>query len=134
MAERDLKKRTKEFANRCIRLCEALPNTILGRHVKGQLIRCSTSVPANYRAVCLAQSKAEFVSKLSIVIEEIDESCYWLEFIIEQKLLSDKRVANLLKEGKELTAIFMQSRITAKNRSKEFINSDEGTKILTINH
>jgi len=134
MVERDLKKITKEFANRCVRLCEALPDTILGRHVKNQLIKCSTSVPSNYRTVCLAQSKADFVSKISIVIEEIDESCYWLEFIVENKILTEKRVVNLLKEGKELTAIFMKSRKTAKSRNKEFANSDANIKLLTVNH
>ena len=125
MGERDLRKRTRDFANCCVRLCEALPDTILGRHVNRQLIRSSTSVHANYRAVCLAQSKAHFVSKISIVIEEVDESCYWLEFIIEHKLLSEKQVGNLLKEGQELTGIFIKSRMTAKNRQKEFVNCNE---------
>jgi four helix bundle protein len=69
----------------------------------------------------LAQSKPEFVSKVSIVLEEVDEACFWLEFVIEQKLLSEKRIGNLLKEGKELTAVFITSRKTVKNRKEEFL-------------
>ena len=121
MPERDLKKRTKEFAQRCVKLSLALPDNPLGRHIRTQLIRCSTSVASNYRAACMAQSKADFVSKISIVIEEVDESCFWMEFIIEEKLLDEKQVVDLLEEGRELTAIFISSRKTAKDRSCEFV-------------
>jgi len=69
----ELKTRTKEFAHRCVKLAMALPNTPLGNHIRRQLFRCSTSVAANYRAACIEQSKASFISKLSIVIEEADE-------------------------------------------------------------
>ena len=69
----------------------ALPNTYLGNHVKGQLIKCSTSVASNYRATCIAQSKASFISKLSIVLEEVDESHFWLEFIVDEKLINENR-------------------------------------------
>jgi four helix bundle protein len=79
------------------------------------LIRCSTSVAANYRAACIAQSRASFVSKLSIVIEEVDESCFWLDFIIDEKLLKKKQVVPLLNEGKELRSIFVSARKTIKN-------------------
>jgi len=111
---KDLKERTKEFAHRCVKLAMALPDTVLGRHIRSQLIRCSTSVAANYRATCLAQSKASFVSKLSIVLEETDESYFWLEFIIDEKLLKRNTVEPLLKESEELTAIFVVSRKTAR--------------------
>jgi len=121
MSERDLKKRTKEFAHRCVKLSLALPDNPLGKHIRTQLIRCSTSVASNYRAACMAQSKADFVSKISIVIEEVDESCFWMEFIIEEKLLDEKQVVYLLEEGRELTAIFISSRKTAKDRSCEFV-------------
>ena len=97
----------------------ALPNTQLGNHLQGQLIRCSTSVASNYRAACIAQSKASFISKLSIVIEEADESYFWLEFIVDEKLLEDHLVESLLTEAKELTAIFIASRKTS--RSKGYI-------------
>jgi len=69
-----------------------LPNSYLGKHLKGQLIRSSTSVASNYRSACIAQSKASFVSKLSIALEEADESFFWLEFIIDEKLLKTKLV------------------------------------------
>ncbi len=86
-----LKRRTKAFAHRCVKAAVSLPNTQLGRHLQGQLIRCSTSVAANYRAANLGQTKAVFVSKLSIVIEEIDESVFWLEFIVDEALLKEER-------------------------------------------
>ena len=110
----ELKRRTRDFAHRCVNLAMALPNTALGKHIKGQLIRCSTSVAANYRLVCIAQSKPEFISKLSIVIEESVESCFWLDFIIDEKLLKKHRILPLLREGCELTSIFMSSRKTAR--------------------
>jgi four helix bundle protein len=111
----ELKKRTKGFAHRCVKLALALPKGPLGDHVRGQLVRCSTSVGSNYRAACIAQSRASFVSKLSIVIEEADESCYWLEFLIDEKLLNAKQVFPLLNEGMELTSIFVKARKTIKN-------------------
>ena len=74
MNKEELKTRTKEFAHRCVKLSTALPKTPLGRHIQSQLIRCATSVAANYRAACVAQSKKSFIAKLSIVIEEADES------------------------------------------------------------
>jgi len=86
----------------------------LGHHIRGQLIRCSTSVASNYRAACIAQSKASFISKLSIVLEETDESYFWLEFIIDENLLKKELVEPLLKEAEELTAIFVSSRKTAR--------------------
>ena len=109
-----LKDRTKKFAHRCVKLTTALPNTHLGDHIRGQLIRCSTSVASNYRASCIAQSKASFISKLSIVIEEADESYFWLEFIVDEALLKKNLVKPLLEEAEELTAIFIASRKTAR--------------------
>ena len=116
MKDKELKKRTKQFAHRCVKLTMALPENVLGLHVRKQLIRCSTSVSAKYRAVCLAQSKASFVSKLSIVLEEADESHFWLEFIIDERLLKRELVEPLQKEPGELTAIFISSRKTARNK------------------
>jgi four helix bundle protein len=125
MDSEELKRRTKEFAHRCVKLAMTLPNTQLGNHLRGQLIRCSTSVASNYRAACIAQSKASFISKLSIVIEEADESYFWFEFIIDENLLKNYLVEPLLQEAKELTAIFMASRKTARlERSKELTNDD----------
>jgi four helix bundle protein len=115
----DLKVRTKKFAHRCVKLSIALPNSTLGKHIQGQLIRCSTSVAANYRAASLAQSKNSFIAKISIVIEEVDESAFWLEFIIDEELLPRERVAELQNEAVELTAIFAASRITARKNQED---------------
>ncbi len=114
MKSEELKNRTKKFAHRAVKLASALPTNQLGRHIAGQLIRCATSVSANYRAVCLAQSMASFISKLSIVLEEADECAFWLEFIIDEGLLKMEVVEPLLAEAIELTAIFFSSRKTAR--------------------
>ena len=117
MDAEELKRRTKEFAHRCVKLAVSLPETALGRHIKGQLIRCSTSVAANYRASSLSQTKAVFISKMSIVIEEADESEFWLEFIIDEKMMTKKQVLPLLNEAHELASIFIVSRRTAQKKS-----------------
>jgi len=114
MNKEELKRRTKKFAHRCVKSAVSLPKNILGQHISGQLIRCSTSVSANYRAACLAQSKASFIAKISIVLEEVDESAFWLEFIIDEKLLKENLVKPLLCEANELTAIFFSSRKTSR--------------------
>ena len=116
MNSEELKKRTKKFAHRCVKLAMALPETTLGNHLRGQVIRCSSSVAANYRATCLSQSKASFIAKLSIVLEEADESAFWLEFIIDENLLKENMVKPLLQEAEELTAIFASSRKTASTK------------------
>ena len=110
----ELKKRTKEFAHRCVKLALALPKTVLGNHIKKQLIRCGTSVAANYRATLLAQTKAAFISKISIVIEEADESEFWLEFIMEEKMMKKEMVLPLFNEAHELSSIFITTRRTAQ--------------------
>lgn len=109
----NLKTRTKQFSHNCVKLAVQLPNTFLGNHIKGQLIRSSTSVAANYRATCIAQSKKSFIAKISIVIEEVDESHFWIEFIIDENLISKETCNSLLKEADELTRIFISSRKTA---------------------
>jgi four helix bundle protein len=112
----ELKNRTKTFAHRCIKLATALPRTSLGRHVENQLIRCSTSVASNYRASLHTQSKAAFIAKISIVVEEADESEFWLEFIIDEILMSKSQVDSLLTEAHELASIFIATRKTAQKR------------------
>ena len=97
MDSEELKNRSKKFAHRCVKLALSLPNTPLGRHIKGQLIRSGTSVASNYRATCLSQSKASFVAKISIVIEECDESCFWMEFIIDENIVKFELVEPLLR-------------------------------------
>ena len=113
MKAEDLKVRTKQFAHNSIKLAASFPNNILGTHIQRQLIRCSTSVAANYRATCVAQSKASFIAKISIVIEEADETFFWLEFLKDENLGSENEIMNILNEAKELTAIFVASRKTA---------------------
>ena len=113
MNANDLKKRTKQFSLRILKLVAALPNTVVGRAIGGQLARAGTSVGANYRAACRGRSKAEFVAKMGTCEEEGDESAYWLEVKIEGELLKQNQVEPLLREAEELTRIFAQSRISA---------------------
>ncbi len=111
-----LKQRTKQFALRIIRLIRALPTGLEARVIANQLLRSATSMAANYRAACLARSPADFVSKVSIALEEADESVFWLELLIDAEIFSRERLKGLLTEGKELTAIFAASRLTANER------------------
>lgn len=113
--EAALKDRTKKFAHLCVKKALAIDNSTLGRHLAKQLIRCSTSVAANYRSACIAISKASFIAKLSIVLEEIDESIFWLEFIRDEKLVRNDSIVSLIKEAGELKAIFYTSRKTARS-------------------
>jgi four helix bundle protein len=113
-----LKRRTKRFALRILKLVAALPNNVQGRTVAGQLVRAGTSVGSNYPAACRGRSRAEFIAKLGIVEEEADESAFWLELIIEGALLSAVLVQPLLDEANELTKIMANSRVTASSRSK----------------
>ena len=99
-----------------MKLVNALPNTTVARAVGSQLVRSGTSVGANYRAACRARSKAEFISKLGTVEEEADESAFWMELILEEHLLPQKRVEELLGEANELVAIIAASRKSAKGK------------------
>jgi four helix bundle protein len=112
----ELKERTKLFAHRSVKLALALPKNVLGDHLRKQLIRCSTSVAANYRAALTAQTKAAFISKISIVIEEADESEFWLEFIMDEELMKRERVLPLFTEAHELASIFIITRRTAQKK------------------
>ena len=109
-----LKNRTKLFALRIIRVIRSLPPGLESRIVGHQLLRAGTSVAANYRAVCRARSRREFLSKLSVVIEEADESSFWLELLVEAGLLSENKLKDLQSEANQLVAIFNASRTTAK--------------------
>jgi four helix bundle protein len=112
----DLKKRTKEFALRILKLAAALPNTVEGKAIRGQLVRAGTSVGANYRAACRGRSRAEFIAKIGTVEEESDESAFWLEIIVEGAFLKEILVKPLLEEANELTRIMAKSRISASRR------------------
>lgn len=124
MNANELRERTKRFAVRVMRMIDSLPKTIKGRTIANQLMRSATSVAANYRAACRGRSKAEFVSKIGIVIEEADESALWIELIIEGKLLQSTLVAPLLAEADEIVSIMTASRRTAqRNLNRRLPNS-----------
>lgn len=109
-----LKDRTKHFALLAIRLCRTLPRSQEGLVITRQLLRASTSVGANYRAVCRARSAADFVSKPSMVLEEADETLFWLELLVDSGLVAADKMGPLLKEANELVSIFVASLRTAK--------------------
>ena len=113
---KSLMSRTKKFAHHCVLAALKLLKNNLGWHLQRQLIRCSTSVAANYRAACLAKTKVSFIAKLSICLEECDESCFWLEFIKDENLLNEEILKPMLVEGEELRAIFIASRNTSRKR------------------
>ena len=109
-----LRQRTKKFALRIIRLFQHLPRSVEAQVLGKQLLRSGTSVAANYRAAGRARSKAEFISKIGIVLEEADETVFWLECLIEAGIVREQLLADLLREGNELLAIFAASQRTAK--------------------
>jgi four helix bundle protein len=114
-----LKRRTKHFAIRIVRLFKALPKTEESRVIGKQLLRSGTSVAANYRAVCRSRSKAEFVAKIGVVVEEADETIFWLELLSYVGIMAASRVLGLLQEAKELLAIFAASQRTARSGLKK---------------
>lgn len=111
-----LKHRTKQFALRNIKLFKALPNNDESRIIGKQLLRSATSVAANYRAACRARSDAEFYSKLSIVVEEIDECCFWMELLVEAEIIDKSKLHSLNEEAKEILLIMSKSRNTVKTK------------------
>jgi four helix bundle protein len=122
-----LKDRTKQFALRVIRLSRALPASPEARVIGGQLLRSATSVAANYRAVCRARSRAEFLAKLGIVIEEADESALWLELLADAQVVPERLLIDLKSEANQLVAICNASRTTAKNDLHSKINNQKST-------
>ena len=110
----ELKHRTKNFAIRVVKLYRSLPLTPDAQTLGKQVLRSGTSVAANYRAVCRARSKADFISKMGVVLEEADESVFWLELLIETGVLNADRTNDLLKEANELLAVFGASLRTSK--------------------
>ena len=116
MDEKELKKRTKGFSLRIIKLVGALPKTVEGRAIGSQLVRSGTPVGANYRAACRGRSKPDFIAKLGIVEEEADEGAFWMELIIESDMMKKELVEPLLQEANELVAIMTASRKSAAGR------------------
>lgn len=117
MTKEELKDRTKKFAILIIKLVNDLPDTKAGRTIGNQIIRSGTSVGANYRTACRARSDADFISKITIVEEECDETLFWLELIVESNLLEKERLLAMIKEADELTAIFTASDKTARQNN-----------------
>lgn len=113
-----LQNRTKNFAIRVFKMVEKLPESRGIEVIANQLIKASTSIAANYRAVCRAKSKADFINKLKIVEEESDESLFWLEFIVDLGLMDKKLLEGLTKEANEFVAIFTAAVKTSKTNYK----------------
>ena len=118
----EFRNRTKKFAVDIIIYCRTLPKSEESYIIKKQLIRSVTSVAANYRAVCRARSDAEFYSKLCIVVEESDESVFWLELIKESEILNAISTDNLLNEANEILKIVSKSKKTIKDKKTEKLN------------
>jgi four helix bundle protein len=118
-----LKERTKQFAIHTIRLCRALPKNSESTIISRQLMRSATSVGANYRAVCRARSGPDFISKLGVVLEEADESLFWIDLLVDAGVTSTDRTRALRAEANELVAIFVASLRTAKNSTKSEIKN-----------
>ena len=112
----EVKKRTKQFALRSLRLYKSLPKNPEAQVIGKQLFRSASSMASNYRAVCRARSDAEFYSKLSIVVEEADEAMFWLEMLVEGEIIKKEKLEDLLKEGNEILSIVSSSRKTIRNR------------------
>lgn len=118
MKGEDISDRLLEFAVRIIQLVDALPNTPVGRHIGGQVLGSGTSPGANYEEARGAESKADFVHKLGIVLKELSETRYWLKVLIKSKLLPQKRIQGVFSESDELCKIIGQSVITVKKKQR----------------
>ena len=112
----DIKKRLKIFALRIIKLSESLPNNITGKTLGNQIIRSGTSPGANYRSACLGKSDKDFLNKLKMVEEELDETLYWLEIIVESGLIKEDLLKDLMNENHELLKIIVSSITTMKKK------------------
>ncbi len=115
----DLAQRLIEFAARIGKVIDALPDTRLGRHVAGQLVRCGTAGAPNYAEARGAESKKDFIHKLGICLKELRESQCWLELIVRADLLPESRLNQLLDESDQSIAIIVKSIATAKTRKQE---------------
>jgi four helix bundle protein len=114
MTREEMKSRTKSYANRIVAVCSALPANWIAQTRGKQLLRCGTSVGSNYRAVCRAKSRSDFVHKPRIVEEECDESLFWLELLVDNNLFPESRLSGLMNEADELLAIVVSAIRTAR--------------------
>ena len=118
MTREQMKARTKNYAKRIVKLCEALPDKWVARTLGKQLLRSGTSVGANYRGVCRAKSTADFLNKLRIVEEECDESLFWMELLVECNLVKAARLNSLMQEANELLSIVVASAKTTRTSTE----------------
>jgi four helix bundle protein len=116
----DLKSRTKRFALAIIKVVETLPISVVTSVMGRQLIKCATSVGANYRAACRARSRSDFIAKMGIVEEECDESLYWMEMLIDSRKAREQDFRDLYSEGNELLSIVVSSIKTARSHRARF--------------
>lgn len=110
----ELKQRTKQIAIRMVKMFKSLPRTEEARILGRQLLRSGTAIAANYRGACRSRSKAEFIARMGVVVEEADETVFWMELLVEGGIVQAARMAAVLKEANELLAIFAASQRTAK--------------------
>ena len=124
MTKDELRERMTGFAVRIVKMVDSLPPTIAGNAIARQIVRSGTSPSANYRAACLAKSDKDFINKLKMVEEELDETCHWLDIIMRSQLMNESRLKPLHQECCELLNIIAKSIVTTKAR----INTDEIVK------
>ena len=124
MDKHELQERMTAFAVRIVKMVDAIPSTISGLAIARQIIRSGTSPSANYRAACLAKSDRDFINKLKMVEEELDETCHWLEIIMRSEMMKESRMKPLHQECSELLNIIAKSIVTTKTR----MNADEIAK------
>ena len=118
MTKAELQERMTAFAVRIVKMVDSMPSTVAGLAIARQIIRSGTSPSANYRAACLAKSDKDFVNKMKMVEEELDETCHWLEIIMRSEIMPITRLQPLYQESKELLSIIVKSIVTTKTRMK----------------
>ena len=116
MDKEELKERFRKFSLRIIKMVDSMPNTISGNAIARQIIRSGTSPAANYRAACIAKSGKDFLNKLKMVEEEIDETTHWLSIIIDSEMLEKERIKPLYEESVELRKRISKSSVSMKER------------------
>ncbi len=121
MTSEELAERLINFATRVGRVVDALPDTRMGRHVAGQLVRCGTSPAPNYEEACAAESRADFAHKLSICLKELRESRCWIRLIIKTEMLTEHKMAELLDECNQLCNVIGRSIVTTKGSAKKAV-------------
>lgn len=128
MTPEELSERLWDFAARIGKVVDALPDSRLGRHVAGQLVRCGTSSAPNYDEACAAESRADFIHKVSVALKEMCETKGWLKFIIKTRLLQQSRIAGLLDESMQLCNIFGRSIVTTKSKVTRAVAEARATR------